>query len=237
MQKLIFAFSRSFRYNHKMAIEIRNYIEHTILKPEATSQEVKKVVQEAIDNRFLGVCVNPNFVALAHDTIELSASHKPKIVTVVNFPLGANKVETTVAQTKQAIEEGADEIDTVINLGALKAGDYEKVGSDIQKTKEACGTKPLKVILETDLLTKDEITKACKICVGAEADFVKTSTGFVKGGVGAKVEDVALMYGIVHPFGLNVKASGGIKTKEQALALIEAGATRLGASSGIELIK
>lgn len=220
-----------------MAIEIRNYIEHTILKPEATSQEVKKVIQEAIDNRFFGVCVNPNFVALAHDMIELSASHKPKIVTVVNFPLGANKVETTVAQTKQAIEEGADEIDTVINLGALKDKDYERVGDDIKKTKKACGTTPLKVILETDLLTKDEIATASEICAKSGADFVKTSTGFVKGGEGAKVEDVELMYKIVSPFGLNVKASGGIKTKEQALALIEAGATRLGASSGIELIK
>jgi len=220
-----------------MAIEIRNYIEHTILKPEATTAEVKQVVQEAIDNKFFGVCINPNFVELAHDTIELSASHKPKIVTVVNFPLGANKVETTVAQTKQAIEEGADEIDTVINLGALKSKDYDKVGDDIKKTKEACADKPLKVILETDLLTKDEIVKASEICAKSGADFVKTSTGFVKGGVGAQVEDVALMYEIVSPFGLNVKASGGIKTREQALALIEAGATRLGASSGIELVK
>jgi len=220
-----------------MAIEIRNFIEHTILKPEATTAEVKKVVQEAIDNRFLGVCINPNFVPLAKDTIELSASHKPKIVTVVNFPLGANKVETTVVQTKQAIEDGADEIDTVINLGALKSGDWVRVGDDIKKTKDACGEKPLKVILETDLLTKDEIATASEICAKSGADFVKTSTGFVKGGVGAKVEDVALMYEIVSPFGFNVKASGGIKTREGALELIEAGATRLGTSSGLDLIK
>ncbi len=215
-----------------MTIEIRNYIEHTILKPEATEAEVKKVVQEAIDNRFLGVCINPNFVMLACEMI-LLAEHKPKIVTVVNFPLGSNRVETTVAQTKQAIEEGADEIDIVINLGALKGKDYARVEDDIKKTKAACGDKPLKVILETDLLTKEEIAKASEICVKSGADFIKTSTGFVKGGVGAIVENIALM----KKFCPNVKASGGIKTKEQALALIEAGATRLGASSGLELIK
>jgi len=215
-----------------MAIEIRNYIEHTILKPEATEEEVKKVVQEAIDNRFFGVCVNPVFVKLARE-ITSRSQHKPKIVTVVNFPLGANTAETTVAQVKQAIEEGADEVDTVINLGALKAKDYARVGNDIKQTKAACGDKPLKVILETDLLTKDEIATASEICVQSGADFVKTSTGFVKGGVGATVENVALM----KTFCPNVKASGGIKTREGALILIEAGATRLGTSSGLDLAK
>ena len=125
----------------------------------------------------------------------------------------------------------------VLNVSAFKSKEWDKVLEDIEAVKKACGTRPLKVILETDLLSSDEIEKACLLCVEGRADFVKTSTGFVKNGVGAKVEDVAVMAKIVKPYGMGVKASGGIKTKEKALALIEAGAVRIGTSSGVEIIK
>lgn len=231
----IWYFERGFDIMTAMTIE--NYIEHTILKPAATTAEAKKVIEEAIDNGFYGVCVSPNFVELARNTITLSTkNHKPKVVSVVNFPFAMNKIETTVFQTKQAISDGADEIDTVINLSALKDKDYGKVESDVRETKKACGTKVLKVILETDLLTKEEIEAACKICVEAGANFVKTSTGMLKDSVGATVENVELMYKTVSPFGLNVKASGGVKTRKDAEALINAGAARIGTSKGMDII-
>lgn len=159
-----------------------------------------------------------------------------KIVTVVNFPLGANVIDTTLVQTHQALSDGADEIDTVINLGALKEGDYKKVTDDIKATKNICSNNNLKVILETDLLTNDEIKKACLACVSGGADFVKTSTGFVKNGLGARTDFVRLMAQTVERRGMGVKASGGIKTRFQAKELIEAGATRLGTSSGVAIV-
>ena len=133
-------------------------------------------------------------------------------------------------------EDGADEIDMVINVTAIKNQDYDFVVKDIKAVKEACKNKPLKVILETDLLTKEEIKKACELCIEAKADFVKTSTGFVKNGVGAKAEDVKLMYETVSPYGLKVKASGGIRDKETALKMLDAGAERLGTSSGVKIV-
>jgi len=160
-----------------------------------------------------------------------------KVVTVIGFPLGASKTEVKVFETKVAIEDGADEIDMVINVSALKDGDFEFVKKDIAAVKEACGDKLLKVILEADLLETHEIKKACEICVEAKADMVKTSTGFVKNGVGAKVEDVKLMYDTVSAHGLQVKASGGIRDKETAIAMLNAGASRLGTSSGVKIIK
>ena len=159
-----------------------------------------------------------------------------KVVTVVGFPLGANRSDVKAYETSKAVEDGADEIDMVINVTALKNKDYDFVVNDIKAVKAACQDKPLKVILETDLLEKDEIKKACELCVEAKADFVKTSTGFVKGGVGAKVEDVKLMYETVFPHGLKVKASGGIRDKETAIKMIEAGAERLGTSSGVKIV-
>ena len=159
-----------------------------------------------------------------------------KIVTVVGFPLGASRSEVKAYEAKLAIEDGADEIDMVINVTAIKNKDYEYVINDIKTVKKACKDKPLKVILETDLLEKDEIKKACELCIEAKADFVKTSTGFVKGGVGAKVEDVELMYKTVSPYGLKVKASGGIRDKETAIKMLEAGAERLGTSSGVKIV-
>ena len=163
---------------------------------------------------------------------EFFSGTNTKIVTVIGFPLGANLSETKAFETKKAIEDGADEIDMVLNIGALKSKNYDFVKKDIEAVKLSSNGKILKVIIETDLLSKEEIKKACELCIEAHADFVKTSTGFVKNGVGAKAEDVKLMAETVKPHGLRVKASGGIKNLKQAQDLINAGADRLGTSSG-----
>ena len=212
---------------------IEKHIEHTLLKQNATKQELEKLFEEAKKYRFKGVCVNPCNVKLAK---ELLKDTEVNIVTVIGFPLGANVSEVKAFETKLAIQDGADEIDMVINVSALKNRDYDLVKEDIKKVKAACGTHPLKVILETDLLEKDEIKKVCELCVEAKADFVKTSTGFVKNGVGAKVEDVELMYKTVSLYGLKVKASGGIRDREKALQMLNAGAERLGTSSGVAIV-
>ncbi len=215
-------------------MELNKYIEHTLLKQDATKADFEKLFAEARENKFLGVCVNPAYVEMAREALK---DTDVKIVTVVGFPLGASKTEIKVAETLAAIKDGADEIDTVLNVTALKDKNYDYIVKEVAALKSACGEHNLKVILETDLLTKDEIAKASELCVKGGADLVKTSTGFVKGGVGAKVEDVKLMWETVSPHGLGVKASGGIKTKEDALALIEAGATRLGTSSGVAIVR
>lgn len=209
---------------------INFYIEHTLLKPDAKKEELIKLFNEAKEHNFLGVCVNPCFVAFAKEQLKDSGV---KIVTVIGFPLGANRSDVKAYEAKKAIEDGADEIDMVINISKLKDGFFDYVRQDIIAVREACQGHVLKVILETDLLTPDEIRKACEICVEAKADLVKTSTGFVKGGVGAKVEDVKLMHDTVAPHGLKVKASGGIRDYDKAFALIRAGAERLGTSSGV----
>lgn len=213
---------------------INKHIEHTLLKQDAKKEEFIKLFEEAKKYNFLGVCVNPLYVKLAKEHLKDSAV---KIVTVVGFPLGANRSDVKAYETRLAIEDGADEIDMVINVTALKNKDYNFVKKDIETVKASCKDKPLKVILETDLLDKAEIKKACEICIEAKADFVKTSTGFVKGGVGAKAEDVELMYKTVSPHGLKVKASGGIRDKETAIKMLEAGAERLGTSSGVKIIE
>lgn len=215
-------------------IRLNEHIEHTLLKQDAKLEDFLKLFEEAKEHNFLGVCINPLYVKLAKENLKES---NVKIVTVVGFPLGANRPEVKAFETKLAVEDGADEIDMVINVTALKNKDYEFVKYDIETVKSACKDKPLKVILETDLLDKDEIKKACEICIEAKADFVKTSTGFVKNGVGAKVEDVELMYKTVSPYGLKVKASGGIRDKETAIKMLEAGAERLGTSSGVKIIE
>lgn len=213
--------------------KINNYIEHTLLSPQASKDQIEKLIQEAIECNFLGVCVNPNYVDFAKKLLE---GKNTKIVTVVNFPLANNKIETVLYQTEHALKDGADEIDTVINLSELKNKNYKKVEDDIKKTKEICKDNNLKVIIETDVLTKEEIVIASNCAVSGGANFVKTSTGFVKNGVGATVENVKLMYKTVSPHGLEVKASGGIKTYSQAIDLINAGAVRLGTSSGVQII-
>ncbi len=213
---------------------INRHIEHTLLKQDAKKEDFIKLFKEAKEHNFLGVCINPNYVSLAKKELE---GTDVKIVTVVGFPLGANKSEVKAFETQKAIEDGADEIDMVLNVTALKDKDYNFVLNDIKTVKNACGTRPLKVILETDLLEKTEIKKACELCIEAKADFVKTSTGFVKGGVGAKAEDVKLMFDTVSPYGLKVKASGGIRDKEAAIKMLEAGAERLGTSSGVKIVE
>ena len=214
-------------------MELNKYIEHTLLKQDAAKDELLKLFEEAKKYNFKGVCVNPVNVETAKKYLK---DTDVKVVTVVGFPLGANISEVKAFETQRAIQDGADEIDMVINVSKLKDKDYDFVKKDIESVKKACGDTALKVILETDLLTGDEIKKACELCVEAKADFVKTSTGFVKNGVGAKVEDVKLMAKTVKPYGLGVKASGGIRDKQKAVALVEAGADRLGTSSGVAIV-
>lgn len=212
---------------------LNKHIEHTLLKQDAKLEDFIKLFNEAKAHKFLGVCINPAYVKLAKENLK---DNNVKVVTVIGFPLGANRSDVKAFEASKAVEDGADEIDMVINVTAIKNKDYDFVVNDIKAVKAACKDKPLKVILETDLLEKDEIKKACELCVEAKADLVKTSTGFVKGGVGAKAEDVKLMYETVSPYGLKVKASGGIRDKETAIKMIEAGAERLGTSSGVKIV-
>ena len=213
---------------------LEKYIEHTLLKQDATAQEFEKLYQEAKKYKFRGVCVNPLYVKDAKTYLK---DTEVKVVTVVGFPLGANASEVKAFETKKALVDGADEIDMVINVSAIKDNNWEFVLEDIKSVRQACPDNVLKVILETDLLTSDEIKKACEVCVEAKADFVKTSTGFVKNGVGAKLEDVKLMYQTVAPYGLKVKASGGIRDKETAIKMVEAGAYSLGTRSGVKIVE
>ena len=215
-------------------MEICRYIEHTLLKPDAAKEDLKKLFDEAVQQNFYGVCVNPVNVNFAREYLKNSGV---KIVTVCGFPLGANTSEVKAFEAQKAIADGADEVDMVINISALKNAEYDIVENDIKTVKKACGEHILKVIIETDLLTNEEIKKACELAVSAGADFVKTSTGFVKDGVGAKPEDVELMYKTVSPFGLRVKASGGVRDIEKAKAVIEKGASRIGTSSSIKIIE
>ena len=212
---------------------LNKYIEHTLLKQDAAKADFIKLFEEAKEYKFLGICVNPCYVKFAKENLKDS---DVKIVTVVGFPLGANTTETKIFETINAVRDGADEIDMVINVTKLKNRENEFIVDEIRQIKQACQGHNLKVIIETDLLTKDEIKLACELCIKGGADFVKTSTGFVKGGVGAKAEDVKLMYETVKDAGLQVKASGGIRDKEAALAMIEAGAVRLGTSSGVKIV-
>ncbi|MGQ7370700.1 deoxyribose-phosphate aldolase [Streptococcus suis] len=211
-------------------MELNKYIDHTILKPESTEQQVAKIIEEAKEYDFASVCVNPTWVAYAAKRL---AGTEVKVCTVIGFPLGANTPAVKAFETKDAIANGADEIDMVINIGALKSQNYDLVLEDIQAVVEASGDKLVKVIIETCLLTDEEKVKACQLSQEAGADFVKTSTGFSTGG--ATVVDVALMRQTVGP-DMGVKASGGARTYEDALAFIEAGATRIGASSGVAIM-
>ncbi|MCK8817834.1 deoxyribose-phosphate aldolase [Natroniella sulfidigena] len=211
--------------------EIASIIDHTILSAEATKEEVITKCQEAKEHNFASVCINPAFVSLISKELEGSPV---KVCTVIGFPLGANTAETKAFETNKAIKEGADEIDMVINIGALKSGDWEVVQEDIKAVVEAAQDKALvKVIIETCYLTEEEKKKACQVAKEAGADFVKTSTGFGTGG--ATVEDIRLMREVVGEE-LGVKASGGVRSLEDAQNMIEAGATRIGASSGVKIV-
>ncbi len=213
--------------------ELASYIDHTNLKPYATREEIKKLCDEAKKYEFYGVCVNPYRVK---DAAELLKGTNIKIVSVVGFPLGATFTEVKVQETIMAIRNGASEIDMVLNIGALKDGNYEFVEKDIRSVVNAAhqlGAK-VKVIIETCYLTDEEKVKACEIAKKAGADFVKTSTGF--GTAGARVEDVKLMRSVVGNE-MGVKAAGGIRSAKDALAMIEAGATRIGASRSVQIIE
>lgn len=206
-------------------------IDHTNLKPEAKKEDILKLINEAKEHHFASVCVNPTWVDLAAKELK---GTDVKVCTVIGFPLGANTMETKAFETKDAIEKGAEEVDMVINVSKLKDGEYDDVKADISGVVEAAKGKALvKVIIETCLLTNEEKEIACNLAKEAGADYVKTSTGFSNGG--ATVEDVALMAKTVGQ-NMGVKASGGVRTKKDATAMIEAGATRLGASSGVEIV-
>lgn len=210
---------------------IASIIDHTVLKPETTPEDVKKICKEAVENKFASVCINSCYTKLAAAEIKNSGV---KVCTVVGFPLGAMASESKAFETRQSIEDGAQEIDMVINIGMLKAGEYDYVKNDILAVVNAAKGKALvKVIIETCLLTDKEKVEVCKLAKAAGADYVKTSTGFSKWG--AKVEDVKLMRETVG-CDMGVKASGGVHGYEDALNIIEAGATRIGASSSLKII-
>lgn len=211
-------------------VNYANYIDHTLLKMDATEKEITKVCEEALEHHFFSVCVNSSYVPLVSKILKGSSV---KTCCVVGFPLGACLTEAKAFEAKLAIEAGANEIDMVINVGFLKSHQLDFVKEDIKAVKQACGSTLLKVILETCLLTKDEIVAVCKICSELNVEFVKTSTGFSTGG--ATAEDVALMRQTVGPK-MGVKASGGVRSKETAQAMIDAGATRLGTSSGVAIV-
>jgi deoxyribose-phosphate aldolase len=207
-------------------------IDHTLLKADATRKQIETLCQEAREYKFFSVCVNPVWVKTAKKLLQGSGV---KICTVIGFPLGATTSETKAFETKNAIENGADEVDMVINIGALKDHDDELVENDIRAVVESAKGKALtKVIIETSLLTKEEKIRACELAVKAGADYVKTSTGFSTGG--ATAEDIGLMRNTVGP-NIGVKASGGVRSTEDAEKMIEAGATRLGASAGVAILK
>ncbi|MEW6070141.1 MAG: deoxyribose-phosphate aldolase [Candidatus Thermoplasmatota archaeon] len=211
--------------------QLARMTDHTNLKPFATSEDIKKLCSEAKKYDFAAVCVNPCWVSLAS---ELLLGTDVKVCAVVGFPLGASTLETKLFEAKDAARNGAQEIDMVMNIGALKEKNYELVKKEIAKIVEEVGKVPIKVIIECCYLTEEEKIKACELAKEAGARFVKTSTGF--GVSGATPEDVALMRRVVGE-NVGVKAAGGIKSAEQALALIQAGANRIGASASVEIIE
>lgn len=223
--------------------DIARSIDHTLLKPEATPQQIDVLCREATEYRFASVCVGPTHVRRAADA--LAAAHRaradrrlPAIVSVAGFPLGTSLTATKADEARRALDDGATEIDMIMHLGALIAGDHRAVREDIatvaRVAHDARPTALLKVILETSALTNDQIILACRFCIEAEADFVKTSTGFHPSG-GATVEHVRLLRRHAAP--LLVKASGGIRSAESARAMLEAGATRIGTSSGVGIME
>ena len=209
---------------------INKFIDHTLLKPTATATDIKNLCKEAIDNDFFAVCVNSCYVELAKKELKNSGV---KVCSVVGFPLGAIHTDAKAFEAKLAIDNGADEVDMVINLGLIKSQNWEMVQKDIEMVKNAIGDHVLKVILETSYLNEEEITKVCEIAVLAQADYLKTSTGFASNG--ATEEDVRLMKKAVNNQA-KIKASGGIRDLSTALIFIKLGVTRIGTSSGVKII-
>ena len=214
-------------------MEINRIIDHTLLKPESTEEQIDKLLEEAKEYNFFSVCVNPVWVKKCAESLKDS---DVKVCTVIGFPLGANTKETKAFETKNALSNGADEIDMVINIGLLKSKKFDAVKEEIEELAKICHNEGaiLKVILENCLLTKEEIVKACEISDEAGADFVKTSTGFSTSG--ADSSDVALMKKSVSDR-VKVKASGGIRDYKKSLEMIENGADRLGVSAGVNIYK
>ena len=205
-------------------------IDHTLLKQDASPEQILKLCEEAKEHDFMSVCVNPAYVPLAAEALKGS---DVKVCTVIGFPLGMNLTRTKVEEAQLCIKQGADEIDMVINVGMLKSHNDDYVEAEIAELKAVAGEKVLKVIIETCLLTDEEKVRACLLAKNAGADFVKTSTGFSTGG--ATVHDVKLMRETVGP-DMGVKASGGVRTHEDLLAMVEAGANRIGTSNGVKII-
>lgn len=212
-------------------MNLNKYIDHTVLKADTPKAKVQQIIDEAIQYDFMSVCINPTWVSFAAEKL---AATDVKVCTVIGFPLGANTSTVKAFEAAEAIKNGADEVDMVINIGAVKDGDWDLVESDIQAVVDASKDVTTKVIIETSLLTDEEKVKACQAAVRAGADFVKTSTGFST--AGATVADIALMRQTVGP-DLGVKASGGVRSIADAQAMIEAGATRLGTSNGVDIMK
>lgn len=217
----------------KTTYDLAQMIDLTLLKPDATPEQISKLCEDAREHGFATACINPTHVKLA---AELLKGSSVKVDTVVGFPLGATLTEVKAHEARLTIRDGAGEIDMVINIGALKAGDYALVKKDIEAVVEVCsqGGALCKVIIEASLLTEEEKVKACELAKEAGADFVKTATGFGPGG--ATAEDVALMRRVVGE-GMGVKAAGGVRSLKDAKAMIEAGATRIGASSGVKIVQ
>lgn len=214
-----------------MSKELAKYIDHTQLKPDTTTEKIDQIIAEAEKYEFASVCVNPHWVAHCYDKLKDTTV---KVCTVIGFPLGATATKTKVYETKQAIKDGATEVDMVINIGELKSNHDDIVKQDIAAVVQAAGHDALtKVIIETALLTEDEKVRACRLAKEANADFVKTATGFSGGG--ATVDDIQLMRQTVGPE-MGVKASGGVRDLASTKAMIEAGATRIGASAGIDIV-
>ena len=212
-------------------MKLNKYIDHTLLKQDAIEEQIDRLLSEAREYDFASVCVNPCWVAHAKSGLE---NTDVKVCTVVGFPLGATTSAVKAFETKEAIQNGADEIDMVINVGALKSGNADLVESDIRAVVESSGDKLVKVIIEACLLTDEEKVLACQLAQKAGADFVKTSTGFSTGG--ATLPDVKLMRQTVGP-DMGVKAAGGARSYADAVAFVEAGATRIGTSSGVAILK
>ncbi len=211
---------------------LASLIDHTLLKPDATREEIEQLCREAAQFCFASVCVNPNWVALCRERLRGSGV---KVCTVIGFPLGAHLPDIKAYEARRAVEQGAEEVDMVINIGALKSRDYALVEQDMLGVVQAAGKGVIvKVILETALLTRDEKVMGCTLAKAAGADYVKTSTGFAGGG--ATVEDVQLMRETVGPE-MGVKASGGVRTRDDAEKMVAAGATRLGASAGVKIVR
>ena len=212
-------------------INISKKIDHTLLSPNATFEQFKKLCDEAVENEFYSVCVPPFMVKSCKKCL---TDTDIKICTVVGFPLGANTYLTKMVEAKELINNGADEIDAVINISALKSGDFGFINKEVKSLRQACGKNILKIIIETAYLTEKEKIEVSKIILKNGADFIKTSTGFA--GSGAKVEDIKLIKSVVGK-NIRIKAAGGISTYEQAVAMIDAGASRIGSSKSLNIVK